>query len=117
MALLTKYINKKINASTLIEVMVASILIIVIFASASLLLTTLLQSNAKSNTNAIENELSRLVYLYNHQKIDASYNADFNNWHIELVKEGGGQVSFLLIARNGNTQEKIIRILENESAN
>lgn len=116
MVVLLKHITKKVKASTLVEVLVASVLIIVIFAIASLSLNTIFKSTIKGNTALIENELNKLQYLYLHQKISTNYAADFRDWEINIIKhKGNSTINILLQASNSKTQKKITRQLYNET--
>ena len=112
MALLLKHISKRVNASTLVEVLVASVLIIVIFAIASLSLNNIFKSTIKNNTTIIENELNKLQYLYQHQKINNSYKSDFGNWEVFIIKEKGN--TLFLQTKNTKTQKIISKKLYND---
>jgi len=117
MALLLKYISKKVNASTLVEVLVASVLIIVIFSMASLTLNTLFKSSVKSNTMVIENELNKLYYLYQHEKIDNNYTADFNHWELSILKQKESAFNGMILqAKNAQTNNIITKKLNHEAA-
>ena len=116
MALLLTHIIKKVKASTLVEVLVASVLIIVVFAIASLSLNNIFKSTIKGNISSIENELNKVHYLYQHQKIPATYATDFGDWEIEIVKQSQNSTSTILLqATNSKTEQKITRKLQYES--
>ena len=57
-------ILKKIKASTLMETLVASVLIVVVFMISSMILNNLFSNTIKSNTRAIEAHINELQYLY-----------------------------------------------------
>jgi hypothetical protein len=80
-------ILKKIRSATLIEALVATVLIVIVFVVASLILNNLLFNSFSKNTHAVENRITQLAYLGVHQKIELPYHEEFNNWTIELVKE------------------------------
>ncbi len=77
---------KKIRASTLMETLVASVLIVVAFMLASMILNNLFSSNIKSNTRSIETHLNEMEYLYVNDKIVVPYNDVFGQWHISIEK-------------------------------
>ena len=105
---------KKVKASTLVEVLVASVLIIVIFAIASLSLNNVFKSAVKGNTSSIENELNKLQYLYQHQKINDTYQTDFGDWEIRFLKSNKNSINIELEAINIKIQQKTTRQLYDE---
>ncbi len=105
-------LNKKIKAATLVEALVASVLIIVVFTIASLVLNQVVQSTAKANTHQIEQELNRLQYLYSHAKISAKYSASFGHWELAILPvNNSNNKSLVLQATNGKTGKKLERKL------
>ncbi len=89
---------KKITASTLVETLVASVIIIVIFAIASLTLNNVLSSTVKSDTHSIDNHLNKLSYLYLHQKIKANYQESFEDYTISVSREVEGEKTFVVLS-------------------
>lgn len=115
MAVLLRYGLKKVRGSTLVEVLVASIVIIIIFAIASMSLNNIFKSTIKSNTIQIENELNRLQYFHHHQKIGVNYSADFGDWEILVARQQeNSSVTTVLQATNAKIQQKITRRLHDE---
>ena len=116
MVVLLKHMSKKVHASTLVEVLVASVLIIVIFSMASLTLNTLFKSSVNANTLVIENELNKLYYLYQHEKIDNNYTADFNHWELSILKQKEDTFSSMVLqAKNTQTNNIITKKLNHEA--
>ncbi len=79
--------SSKLKASTLIEVLVASVLIIIVFTIASLTLNNVFRSTIKNNTHAIDTHINKLIYLYQHDKIGAEYQKNFKDWSISFSKQ------------------------------
>lgn len=79
MALLTK-----LKASTLMETLVATLLIFVVFMLASAILNNLFSNSIKNNTSAIESRLTTLHYLWQNDKLQIPYSEDLNNWQIVI---------------------------------
>ena len=73
---------KKIKASTLMETLVATVLLVVIFMLASMVLNNLFSSTIKGNTKDIEVYLTELEYLYRNDKMVLPYDSDFGPWNI-----------------------------------
>ena len=55
--------NKRVKASSLTEVLVASVLILVVFGIAVVTFDSTLQSTININTQPVETELNELQYL------------------------------------------------------
>ena len=75
---------KKIKASTLMETLVASVLIVVIFMIASMILNNLFSNTIKSNTRVIEAHINELQYLYKNEKLTLPYYDDLDKWSVEV---------------------------------
>ena len=95
-----KMLRKKIQASSLIETLVATVIIIIVFGIASLTLNNLVQNSAKQQRLGIDNELNRLEYLFQHQKIDQKYQGAFENWTIHIEESPTNSANFILQAEH-----------------
>lgn len=93
---------KRIKGSTLMETLVATMLIMIIFMLASMILNNLFSSSVNNNTRAISAKLNELEYLYENEKLVVPYYDDYNNWTIsvETIKSKG-LVEVLFQAHNG----------------
>jgi len=123
MALLIKYLHKwmsflrkqqsrKVNAATLIESIVASVIIIIIFTIASLTLNNVFESTVKNNTSRVQHRMNELSYLYLNQKITYPYREDFENWSIQLTKKTTNQQPYMLLeVTHTETKKSIIQKL------
>lgn len=104
---------KKIKASTLIESLVASVLIVVIFTIASLTLNNVFRSTIKSNTGSIENRMNTIEYLYLKNKISERYSEEFENWDIQLGHIKENNYDFLVIeATQNDAKRKLSKKIE-----
>lgn len=77
---------KKIKSATLVESLVATVLIVVIFVVSSLVINNLLLNGFNNNTTEIENRLYELEYEYQNKKIKLPYNESFQDWEISISK-------------------------------
>ncbi|MEN1784412.1 MAG: hypothetical protein AAGF77_04655 [Bacteroidota bacterium] len=77
---------KKVKASTLMETMVATVLIVVIFSVASLIMNSLTVAQSNANTNPVAQHLSKLRYAYKNQQITIPYVEDWKDWEISVSK-------------------------------
>jgi len=80
---------KKLKASTLIETLVATVLIIVVFMISSLTLNNILSGSIRKETGKINAYLNELHYNYLHKQIEIPYYDSFENWKISIdqIKE------------------------------
>lgn len=113
MAVLRKIHDIKLKAATLVESLVASVIIIVVFTIASLTLNNIFSSNIKNNTDAIENRINKLTYLYHNNKIKFPYQEDFEDWDIQLIQSKGDKESYYFFkAKQLNSKKSISRKLD-----
>lgn len=77
---------KKVKSATLVESLIATVLIVVIFIVSSLAINNLLLNGFNNNTDEIENRLYQLEYEYQNKKMQLPYNEIFQNWNISVIK-------------------------------
>lgn len=99
---------KKIKSATLIEALIATVLIVVIFITSSLVINNLLLNGFNNNTTEIENHLSQLDYQYQNHKIQLPYNEPFDDWNITIIKEQVNEVSVITIKAEKEQSKKVI---------
>jgi predicted PurR-regulated permease PerM len=81
---------KKMRGSTLMETLVASVLILVVFIVASMIFNNLFLSSIKNNTKAIDAHIKELMYLHHHNKLTLPFDEEYKGWqiNIETFKQG-----------------------------
>ena len=100
--------STKLKASTLVEALVASVIIIVVFTIASLTLNNIFRSTLTSNTQAIDTRLNKILYLYQYNKIGVNYQEDFNDWDIILTRQTENNTIFVVVeAVHVKTKKKV----------
>ncbi|AOR27525.1 hypothetical protein FORMB_04710 [Formosa sp. Hel1_33_131] len=77
---------KKIKASTLMETLIATVLVVITFLLASMILNNLVSNAVTSNTMAIDTHLIELQYLQQHQQLEMPYSERFQNWSISVER-------------------------------
>ena len=80
-------ILKKIRAATLVETLVASAIIVIVFMIASLSLNNIFKGNIKSDDSDLQNKIKQITYLYKNDKITIPYYENNKQWDISLIKE------------------------------
>jgi len=101
----------KTKASTLIESLVASVIIIVVFTIASLTLNNVFQSTIKNNLDRVQNRMNTLEYLYLNDKISHPYQENFEDWNIQFLKPQAGNSFLTLDAVQLKTKKSISKKL------
>ncbi|WP_396146026.1 hypothetical protein [Flavobacterium sp.] len=85
---------KKIKSATLVESLVATVLIVIIFVVSSLIINNLLLNGFNNNTTEIENRLYELEYEYQNKKILLPYQERYQNWNIVIEKNTNSIIEF-----------------------
>ncbi len=80
-------ILKKLKASTLIETVTASIIIIIVFTIASLTLNNVFSNTITRDTSRIRNYINKLEYEYLNKKITIPYKEIHKNWEISVTSQ------------------------------
>jgi len=101
-------ILKKIKSSSLIEVLVATVLIVVVFIIASLVLNNLFANVFKNNSHHIENRIYQLEYSITHNQITLPYQEEFGKWEIEIIAVSENKKKdIFIVAKNNETKKEI----------
>ena len=102
---------KKIKSSTLVETIVATVLILIIFVISSLILNTIFRNNLSANRDAIEARLNILEYQLNNDMLVLPYRETFKEWDIsmELVNERTPTIQIL--AQQEQSKKQISKTL------
>jgi hypothetical protein len=100
---------RKIHSATLIEALVATVLIIVTFVVASMVLNNLLLNSISNNTHQVQNRLFELEYLSRNKVIALPYKEDFDQWNIEIsTVDDEGKTWNISTATNKDNNKTII---------
>lgn len=78
----------KVRASTLLETIVATVLILVIFAISSLVINSVFINGLKGNPSQVRDRMNFLEYELINGKIELPYSEDFGPWEIRLMADG-----------------------------
>lgn len=106
---------KKIKASTLMETLVATVLIVVVFMISSMIMNNLLVSNVKQNTELAEERLNALEYQYKNKGIKLPYYEDYESWEISILASKQGESSLIILeAENMNTKTIVTNYMTSE---
>jgi Tfp pilus assembly protein PilV len=103
-------ILKKVKSATLIETLIASVLIVVVFLMASLVINNIFFNTFYQKKGQATTRLDELEYQYIHSVIQLPYNEELENWYIEIIHlKTNNLIEFK--AQNKITKKEIIRKL------
>ncbi len=78
--------KKKLKASSLVETLVATVIIVLIFGVTSLTLNNIFSNAIRNNTSEINTQLNYLQYQYLNNQIQLPYADTFKDWDITIQK-------------------------------
>jgi len=114
-ALKSLNLDYRVKASTLMETLVATVLIVVIFMISSMIMNNLLVSNVKQNTELAEERLNVLEYQYKNKGIELPYYEDYESWEITIFEAKlGTDAVVTLEAENINTKTVVTNYVTRE---
>jgi len=106
-------ILKKIKGSTLMETLVSSVLIVIIFMIASMILNNLFSYSIKNNTKIIETKLDELQYQYLNNTISLPYYDNFEKWTLSIETINENEIKHIEFeAFNSETTKRLIKTID-----
>lgn len=101
---------KKIKSATLVEVIVASVLIVIVFMIASLVLNNLVQNTFSKNLHPIETRLNQLEYEVGNGLVKLPYQESYKGWDIVIqIEKAASKKQLLILATNNQNNKEITR--------
>ena len=88
---------KRIKASTLMETLVATVLLIVIFIITSLTVNRLFGNTIIYDTHAVHQYIHELEYRYQHRQLQLPYAEAYENWELSVYDEQKEEVPYIII--------------------
>lgn len=109
-------ILKKIKGATLMETMVATVLIVIIFMVASLIMNSLMVAQSKASVQQITDHIKSLEYKYVNGKLQIPNAETWENWEIELntIKKEGIQVIEIKAKQEISKKQIVTYLVANE---
>lgn len=103
-------ILKKITSATLVEALVATVIVVIIFAIASLTLNNLVLNSFAKRDHTLEYRLNELEYAICNNKIILPYKEKYEDWNITITEKNDSQSNLVLyVALNEKTNKEIER--------
>lgn len=104
----------KIRSSTLVEVITASVIIVVIFAIASLTLTNVFKTTLQEDITSIKNQINYLEYKIKNKKQKLPFSQSHQNWEIVMSLEKNDNL-VVIRAKNKKTNKEILKKISYEN--
>lgn len=101
---------KKVKSETLVEVIVASILVVIVFMIASLVLNNLVLNTFSKNTHPVENRLNELEYELQNGLVQLPYQENYKGWDIMItIEKKDSKKELLFLATNEKNTKELSR--------
>lgn len=102
------FLQTKLKASSLVETLVATVIIVLIFAVASLTLNNVFKNTIQKNTDVIDNQLNYLVYQYKNEQINIPHVDEFEDWEISIQKTNKQNEKYILFEAIHKKHKKLV---------
>lgn len=108
-------LDYRVKASTLMETLVATVLIVIIFMISSMTMNNLLARNIKQNTELAEERLNALEYQVKNKGIKLPYYEDYESWEISISEDKKGEANLVTLeAENTITKTVVTNYITSE---
>lgn len=104
----TYWCKKKEEASSLTEVLVATVLLLLIFGITITTLNRVLYSSVTRNTHSIETTLNELMYQYQSKKIKSPTSLNVKKWQVSIQKITDNGSHFIVFEATHRVSKKTI---------
>lgn len=109
------HFDMQVKGSTLMETLVATVLIVIVFMVSSMILNNLMLNKARKNTALAEERIQALEYKYLNEGIALPYYEDFESWEISMTQQNLGSANVVAIeAENHVTKAKVTNYVAHE---
>lgn len=110
MGTLKNRVTKKIKASSLTEVIVATTILMLIFSIALLTLNTIMTASIKNNTQKIEVAIQKLIYQYQSHQLKVPTKIIEGDWTLSVQKNTQNEIDFIEFeAIHTNSKKTILK--------
>lgn len=105
----------KVKASSLVETLIATVIIMVVFGIAMASISSILKNTVNSSTNKIDSQLNKFVYQYEHGLIIVPDIIEVDRWNVEVKKQKEGVSSFIVFKAVNRDSKKVRtkKVIEN----
>ncbi|MEP0262324.1 hypothetical protein [Dokdonia sp.] len=103
-------LKKKIRATTLMETIVATSIILMVFVIASLVLNNTFRTLTLRDTFSVQNRLETLQYLYVHEKFTLPYYESFEEYEISIERTSEDNIHYIIYEASKEQQKTPLTI-------
>ncbi|MBL4604157.1 MAG: hypothetical protein JKY02_00380 [Flavobacteriaceae bacterium] len=104
---LFRYPRIQVKGSSLIETLIATIIIMIVFGIAMMSITNILENTVKNSTSVIDTELNKLSYQYRHNLIKVPDVMELGLWKIEVKKAKEGELDYVVFEATHRASRKV----------
>jgi len=90
------------------ETLVATVLIVVVFMAASMILNNFFSNSIHSNTREVNAYMNELRYLYDNKKLKLPYQEGFIEWEVIIESYKKGEMKIIRYEAVNQNVDKII---------
>ncbi|TVZ52263.1 hypothetical protein [Dokdonia sp. Hel_I_53] len=90
-------LNTKVKGASLIESVIATVIIIVVFTIASITFTTVMRGGMQSNTFKVQNKLDFLFYKYENGQLKIPYDEEYEKFFIKIFHTTDHEITQLIM--------------------
>ncbi|MCH2218694.1 MAG: hypothetical protein MK076_11620 [Flavobacteriales bacterium] len=99
--------HTKIRGSSLVETLIATVLIMIVFGMGIATLGNVLEQTVKNNARFIDNELNRLEYLYQNNLLQVPDVIEIKDWQITIDKESRNNLTQVVFTATKKDNSKV----------
>ncbi|WP_038597868.1 hypothetical protein [Dokdonia sp. MED134] len=100
-------LKKRIKATTLMETLVATSIILIIFVIASLVLNNVFKSITLRDTFSVSNRIEKLMYLYQNDKLSLPYDELTKDYELSIEQVNIGNIRYVQIDYKSKSRQNI----------
>lgn len=97
---------RKVRSATLVEALTATVLIVIIFLVASLVINNLLLNTYSNKTQGIDNRMGELEYQIVNKKITLPYSEEADGWKVGAKTVNHENATWVVLTATSNKTGK-----------
>jgi uncharacterized membrane protein len=99
--------NPKVSASSLVETIVATVIIMIVFGIAISSILGVVKRTTENSTYIIDSKLQKLSYLYQNNELKVPNTIEIPQWSIVIKKQQEGKLTFVIFRATHKKNKKI----------
>ena len=99
--------NPKVSASSLVETIVATVIIMIVFGIAMSSILGVLKQTTENSTHKIDSKLEKLSYLYQNNELKVPNTIEIPQWTIQIKQQQEGKLTFVIFRATHKKNKKI----------